>query len=197
MRRTSLGPSAGGRACAGCSCRTFSRPAGGARPGASPGRLGRPRPSACAVGAVPARRSTPGRPARTGPGRRAGAVPRSRAGALAVQHPLPGPLRNTRTARPSTLQFCLVRLSAGRSHRGMSGPSVGIVAGLAIGRSAVSWANRPPAIAHIPSDGALWCQMLQSAWVGDRRAARMAGRSPARAPMSRAAARPPAQAPGG
>jgi RNA polymerase sigma-70 factor (sigma-E family) len=45
--------------------------------------------------------------------------------------------------------------------------------------------------------GALWCQMLQSAWVGDRRAARMAGRSPARAPMSRAAARPPAQAWGG
>src|ERR1700683_1674855 len=37
-------------------------------------------------------------------------------------------------------------------------------------------------------------QMLQSASVGDRRAARMAGRSPARAPMSRAAARPPAQA---
>ena len=45
--------------------------------------------------------------------------------------------------------------------------------------------------------GSLWCQMLQSAWVGGRRAARMAGRSPARAPMSRAAARPPAQASGG
>src|SRR5215471_19664048 len=57
--------------------------------------------------------------------------------------------------------------------------------------------GRPPAIARIPPDGALWCQMLQSAWVGDRRAARMAGRSPARAPMSRAAARPPAQAWGG
>ena len=40
----------------------------------------------------------------------------------------------------------------------------------------------------------LCCQMLQSAWVGDRRAARMAGSSPAAAPMSRAAARPPAQA---
>ncbi len=40
-------------------------------------------------------------------------------------------------------------------------------------------------------------QMLQSAWVGDRRAARMAGRSPARAPMKRAAARPPAQASAG
>jgi hypothetical protein len=37
-------------------------------------------------------------------------------------------------------------------------------------------------------------QMLHRAWVGDRRAARMAGRSPARAPMMMAAVRPPAQA---
>ena len=36
--------------------------------------------------------------------------------------------------------------------------------------------------------------MVQRAWVGDRRAARMAGSSPARAPMATAAARPPAQA---
>ena len=41
------------------------------------------------------------------------------------------------------LQFCLVRLSVGRSHRGMSGPSVGIVAGLAVGLSAVM--GEPPA----------------------------------------------------
>ena len=40
-------------------------------------------------------------------------------------------------------------------------------------------------------------QMLHSAWTGDRRAARMAGSSPAAAPMSRAAARPPPQASGG
>ena len=37
-------------------------------------------------------------------------------------------------------------------------------------------------------------QTVRRAWVGDRRAARMAGRSPARAPMMTAAARPPAQA---
>ena len=42
--------------------------------------------------------------------------------------------------------------------------------------------------------GGCGCQMLQSAWVGDRRAARMAGSSPARAPMMMAAPRPPAQA---
>ena len=35
---------------------------------------------------------------------------------------------------------------------------------------------------------------VQSAWVGDIRAARMAGRSPAMAPISSAAASPPAQA---
>jgi transposase len=40
-------------------------------------------------------------------------------------------------------------------------------------------------------------QTVRSAWVGDRRAARMAGSSPARAPMMRAAASPPAQASGG
>ena len=38
---------------------------------------------------------------------------------------------------------------------------------------------------------------VHRAWVGDRRAARIAGSIPARAPMSRAAARPPAQASGG
>src|SRR5258708_39792598 len=41
------------------------------------------------------------------------------------------------------------------------------------------------------------CQMLHSDWTGDRRAARMAGSSPAAAPMMTAAARPPAQAAGG
>ncbi len=45
--------------------------------------------------------------------------------------------------------------------------------------------------------GCLSCQTVQSASVGDRRAARMAGRRPARAPMATAAARPPAQACGG
>jgi uncharacterized protein (TIGR00369 family) len=39
-------------------------------------------------------------------------------------------------------------------------------------------------------------QTVHRAWVGDRRAARMAGGRPARAPMSRVAARPPAQASG-
>ena len=38
---------------------------------------------------------------------------------------------------------------------------------------------------------------VRRAWDGDRRAARTAGRSPARAPMMTAAARPPAQASGG
>jgi hypothetical protein len=42
--------------------------------------------------------------------------------------------------------------------------------------------------------GCLSCQTVQSACVGDRRAARMAGSSPARARMVTAAARPPAQA---
>ena len=40
-------------------------------------------------------------------------------------------------------------------------------------------------------------QTVKRAWDGDRRAARMAGSSPARAPMMTAAARPPAQACGG
>jgi hypothetical protein len=40
-------------------------------------------------------------------------------------------------------------------------------------------------------------QRVQSACVGVRRAARMAGSSPARAPMRRAAPRPAAHAPGG
>jgi hypothetical protein len=40
-------------------------------------------------------------------------------------------------------------------------------------------------------------QMLHRAWVGDRRAARIAGSRPARAPMSMAAAMPPAHASGG
>ena len=47
------------------------------------------------------------------------------------------------------------------------------------------------------SDRGLSCQTAQRAWVGDRRAARMAGSSPARAPMITVAARPPAQAWGG
>ena len=59
------GPSAGSRACAACSCRTCGRPAYGARPGASRASRGRPRSSPCAAGAVPPRRTTPGRLART------------------------------------------------------------------------------------------------------------------------------------
>src|SRR2546430_2237443 len=42
-------------------------------------------------GARPARRTMPGRPARSAPGRRGGAAPRSRAGVPAVQHPSPSP----------------------------------------------------------------------------------------------------------
>jgi hypothetical protein len=42
--------------------------------------------------------------------------------------------------------------------------------------------------------GRVSCQTVRSASVGDRRAARMAGSSPARAPMTTAAARAPAQA---
>jgi hypothetical protein len=42
-------------------------PVCGARPAASPASRGRLRSSACAVGAAPARRATPGRPARTAP----------------------------------------------------------------------------------------------------------------------------------
>ena len=84
------GPSAGGRACAACWCRTCCQRVCGARPGASQASRGRRRSSACAVGAVPARRATPGRPARTVPGRHSGAAPRSRAGVRAARHPSPG-----------------------------------------------------------------------------------------------------------
>ena len=42
-----------------------------------------------------------------------------------------------------------------------------------------------------------WSQMLHRARVGDSRAARRAGRSPATAPMAMAAAKPPAHASGG
>src|SRR5580704_10706248 len=42
-----------------------------------------------------------------------------------------------------------------------------------------------------------WTHMLHSAWVGDIRAARRAGISPATAPMIREAAKPPSQASGG
>ena len=62
----------------------------GARPGASRASRGISRSSACGGGAVPARRTTPGRPAGTVSGRRAGAAPRSRAGARAARHPSPG-----------------------------------------------------------------------------------------------------------
>jgi hypothetical protein len=52
-----LGPSAGARAYAACSCRTCGRPACDARPRASRASRGRSRTSACAAGAVPARRT--------------------------------------------------------------------------------------------------------------------------------------------
>ena len=54
------GPSAGALACAACSCRTCCRPVCGARPAASLASRGRSRSSACAVGAVPVQRATPG-----------------------------------------------------------------------------------------------------------------------------------------
>jgi hypothetical protein len=84
------GLSAGVLACAACSCRTSSPPACGARPAASPASRRRLRPSDCAAQAAPARRTRPGRPARTAPGPRAAAVPRSHAGVPAAQHPSPG-----------------------------------------------------------------------------------------------------------
>jgi hypothetical protein len=61
------------------------------------------------------------------------------------------------------------------------------------------WRSSPPRSAEPPGSPNAWpgCQMLHSARVGDRRAARMAGSSPASAPMTTAAASPPAQAPGG
>src|SRR5215467_2372870 len=45
--------------------------------------------------------------------------------------------------------------------------------------------------------GPLVPYMVQRAWVGDMRAARIAGSSPARAPITRAAPSPPAQASAG
>jgi hypothetical protein len=77
------------RSGAGCWCRTSSRPACGARPGALLASRERFRSSACGGEAVPALRSTPGQLARTGSGRRGGAAPRSRAGVRAAQLPLP------------------------------------------------------------------------------------------------------------
>ena len=56
------GQSAGGRACADCSCHTCSRPVCGARPAVSRASRGRSRSSARRGGAVPARRTTPSRP---------------------------------------------------------------------------------------------------------------------------------------
>jgi len=50
---------------------------------------------------APARRTRPGRLARTAPGRRAAAVPRSRAGVPAARHSSPG-RRGNHEARPST-----------------------------------------------------------------------------------------------
>ena len=88
--------------CAACLCRTSSRPVCGARPAPSRASRGRCRSSACGAGAVPARRTTSGRPARTAPGRHCGPAPRSRAGGRAAQHPSPGRRGNTRTAKPST-----------------------------------------------------------------------------------------------
>ena len=82
---------AGGRACALCWCRTSWRPACDARPAASPASRERCRPSARGVSAAPARRTTPGQPARTVSARRAAAAPCSRAGVPAAQHPWPGP----------------------------------------------------------------------------------------------------------
>jgi hypothetical protein len=58
--------------------------------------------------------------------------------------------------------------------------------------------RRTPAAGRIACPaGCLSRQTVQSAWVGDRRAARMAGSSPARAPMMTVAAIPPVQAWGG
>jgi site-specific recombinase XerC len=61
-----------------------------------------------------------------------------------------------------------------------------------LGRGGVCWVW-PPGWGAVIGDP----QMLHRASVGDRRAARSAGRRPARAPMMRAAANPPAQARGG
>jgi hypothetical protein len=82
---------AAGRAHAACSCRTSSRLACGARQAMLQVSQQRHRSSECGVSAGPARRATPGQPARTAPGRRDGAAPRSRAGGPAAQHPSHGP----------------------------------------------------------------------------------------------------------
>jgi len=55
------------------------------------GVTGRLRPSDCGASVVPARRTAPGRPARTLSALRAGAALRSRGGVLAVRHLWPGP----------------------------------------------------------------------------------------------------------
>ena len=59
--------------------------------------------------------------------------------------------------------------------------------------------DRPYPVMPLHGHAVTWsCRyVVKRAWVGDRRAARMAGSRPARAPMTTAAARPPAQASGG
>ena len=84
-----------GRACAAGMCRTCYQRVCGARPGASRASQGRSQSSVCGAGAVPPRRTTPGRPARTVPGRSAGAAPPSRAGARATRHLSPGHRRKS------------------------------------------------------------------------------------------------------
>src|SRR5690348_1958056 len=65
-------------------------PACGARPAASLASRGKPRAIACAVQAVPARRTRPGRPAHSAPGRPTDAAPHSDTGAPAARHPWQG-----------------------------------------------------------------------------------------------------------
>ena len=84
--------------------------------------------------------------------------------------------------------------------RNPAGPAQGRARGQAA-RSVIgsrpSWGAPLAGDRTIPPEGLTCYQTLQRAWVGDRRAARMAGSSPAKAPMTTAAARPPAQASGG
>ena len=70
---------------------------------------------------------------------------------------------------------------------------------LGVGVLAGWWSGRGCASGCLPSGrpSSRAGHRVHRAWVGDRRAARIAGSRPARAPMSRAAARPPAQASGG
>jgi hypothetical protein len=89
-RRAMLRAVGDGRACAACWCHTSSRPACGARPAAWRALLGRSLSRAFGGGTVPARRTRPGRPARTVSVRRGGAAPRSRAGGPATRQPSPG-----------------------------------------------------------------------------------------------------------